>query len=87
MFESWQAFKTSLIAFQQPLNSTHGLYLNGRNHCYVIRNVCLSRRRKADLESSQICLQTLVSLTHLRPLTLRIPFLHQSVKNQFSTVT
>jgi hypothetical protein len=31
----------------------------------VIGNVCLSRRRKADIESSKICMHTLVSLTHL----------------------
>jgi hypothetical protein len=31
----------------------------------VIKNVCVSRRRKADLESSRISIQTLVSLTHL----------------------
>jgi hypothetical protein len=31
----------------------------------VIGNVCLSRHRKADLESSKICILTLVSLTHL----------------------
>jgi hypothetical protein len=31
----------------------------------VIRNVCLCRRQKADLESFKICIQTLVSLTHL----------------------
>jgi hypothetical protein len=49
--------------------------------------VTLSRRRKADLESSRIGIQTLASLTHLRPLKQRILFLHQSVQNQFSTVT
>jgi hypothetical protein len=31
----------------------------------VIRNMCLSKRRKADLESPRICIQTLASLTHL----------------------
>ncbi len=53
----------------------------------VIRNMCLSRRQKADLVSSQICFQTLVTLTHLRPQDLRIPFLHQYIQNHFSTVT
>jgi hypothetical protein len=53
----------------------------------VTTNLCLSRRRNADLESSQIYFQILASLTHLGPLNLRIPFLHQSVQNQFSTVT
>jgi hypothetical protein len=49
--------------------------------------MCLSRRWKADLEFSRIGIQTLASLTHLSPLNLRISFLHQSVQNQFSTVT
>jgi hypothetical protein len=31
----------------------------------IIRNVCLSRRQKADLESSRIGVQTLASLTHI----------------------
>jgi hypothetical protein len=31
----------------------------------VIKNVCLSRLWKADLESSRISIQTLVSLTHI----------------------
>jgi hypothetical protein len=31
----------------------------------IIRNVCLSRRWKADLESFKIYIQTLVSLTQL----------------------
>jgi hypothetical protein len=31
----------------------------------IIKNVCLSRRRKADLESSRIDIHTLASLTHL----------------------
>jgi hypothetical protein len=53
----------------------------------VIKNVCLSRRRKDDLDSSRIDIQTLANLTHLTPLNLRIPFLHQSIQNQFSTVT
>jgi hypothetical protein len=30
----WQAFKISLIRFQQPSNSARGLCLNGRNRCY-----------------------------------------------------
>jgi hypothetical protein len=32
--EAWQAFKTSLISFQQPLNSARGLCSNGHNSCY-----------------------------------------------------
>jgi hypothetical protein len=31
----------------------------------VIRNMCLSRNQKADLESLKICIQTLVSITKL----------------------
>jgi hypothetical protein len=31
----------------------------------VIKNMCLSRRQKADLESSRIGIQILASLTHL----------------------
>jgi hypothetical protein len=57
--ESWQAFKTTLIGFQQLSNSACGLCLNGRNHCWVIGNVHLSRHQKAHLESSRICIQTL----------------------------
>jgi hypothetical protein len=68
--EPWQALKVSLIIFQQPPNFARGLCLNGHNRCYIYQNVCLSRRRKADLENSRIGIHTLESLTILWPKNL-----------------
>jgi hypothetical protein len=43
----------------------HRLCLNSHNCCYGYKNVCLSRRWKADLVCFRSCIQTLASLTLL----------------------
>jgi hypothetical protein len=63
--DPWQALKTPLCRISATGELHTWLCLNGRNHCYVIRNVWLSRHRKSDLESFISGIQTLATLTLL----------------------
>jgi hypothetical protein len=60
-----QALKTFLSRISVTGELHTWLCLNGRNYCYFIRNVCLSRCRKANSISFRSCIRTLVSLNHL----------------------
>jgi hypothetical protein len=62
------------------------LRLNAVTIATVIRNVCLSRHRKADLESFRSGIQTLATLTHLvaqkRHRTLAVQSVHNMSRTE-----
>jgi hypothetical protein len=84
--DPWQALKTPLRRISATGELRMWLSLNAVTIATVIRNVCLSRHRKADLESFRSGIQTLATLTHLvaqkRHRTLAVQSVHNMSRTE-----